>query len=113
MSDLVVYKLVTVGEYEELRRMGEFRGSPADIKAGFIHMSSRTQLAVTVEKHFRDRADIVVAAIDLGKLGNVVRWEPSRNGELFPHLYGALPINAVMAVAVLERLPDGSVRLPV
>ena len=54
----------------------------------------------------------MLAAVDLSRLGDTVRWEPSRGGQLFPHIYGSLPVEAVVSVAALERTPDGSVKLP-
>lgn len=95
-----------------MQREGVFRGTPTDIAHGYIHMSSGVQLATTLEKHFNGIEHLVLAAVDLARLGDSVRWEQSRNGQLFPHIHGILMMDAVLAVAPLERAPDGTVKLP-
>lgn len=112
MSDRIVYKIMTNDEFEAMRREGEFRGSLADIADGFIHMSSAAQVTETADKHFRGRADLAIAAVDLTRVGGAVRWEPSRGGQMFPHLYGVLRMDVVVAVQPLERAADGTVKLP-
>ena len=74
--------------------------------------AARTELAATVDKHFRGVDGLMLAAVDLSRLGDAVRWEPSRGGQLFPHIYGLLPVEAVVSVTILERTPDGAVKLP-
>ena len=95
-----------------MRRDGLFRGSPADIADGYIHLSCGSQVTATLDKHFSGVEGLVLAAVDLARLGDTVRWEPSRGGQLFPHIYGPLPIGAVVSVAPVEREADGTVRLP-
>ncbi len=112
MPERIAYKVMTTAEFEDMRREGQFRGSPADVADGFIHMSSGAQLAATIDTHFRGRTDLVLAAVDLTRLGEAVRWETSRGGQLFPHLHGLLPMDAVTAAGPLERSADGSLRLP-
>ena len=112
MSERIAYKVMTRDELEAMRREGAFRGSPADLADGFIHLSSGAQLAATVDKHYPGQAGLVIATVDLTRLGEAVRWEPSRGGELFPHLYGTLPMAAVLGAGPLERSADGSVKLP-
>ena len=112
MPDRIAYKVMTEAEFTQLQREGAFRGSPADLADGFIHMSGAAQLAATIDTHFRGRTDLVLAAVDLTRLGEAVRWEPSRGGQLFPHLYGPLAIDAVTAAGPLARSADGSLRLP-
>ncbi len=112
MPERIAYKVMTVAEFADMQRAGEFRCSPADVADGFIHMSSAAQLAATIDTHYRGRTDLVLAAVDLTRLGEAVRWEPSRGGQLFPHLYGPLPMDAVTAAGPLTRSADGSVRLP-
>ena len=80
---------------------------------GFIHLSTAAQLAVTIEKHFAGATGLCLAAVDLAALGESVRWEASRGGESFPHIYGALTLDAVIAYGPLERDADGTIGLPI
>jgi uncharacterized protein (DUF952 family) len=95
-----------------MQRDGLFRGSPADVADGYIHLSCGSQLAATLDKHFSGVNGLVLAAVDLPRLGDAVRWEPSRGGQLFPHIHGVLTMDAVIFVVPLERTSDGSVKLP-
>ena len=83
-----------------------------DVADGYIHLSCASQLAETLDKHFSGVDGLVLAAVDLARLGDAVRWEPSRGGQLFPHIHGVLPMDAVVSVMPLERTPDGAVKLP-
>lgn len=112
MRDSAAFKILTTEELTELEG-GSFAGSPDDLRDGYIHLSTAAQLTATVDKHYADRTDLHVAEVDLEALGSAIRWEPSRGGEDFPHLYGALPLDAVVAYSPLERDEDGAVRLPV
>jgi uncharacterized protein (DUF952 family) len=112
MSDRIVYKVMSTAEFMQMRRDGVFRGSTADIADGYIHLSRGSQLAATVDKHFCGVDGLMLAAVDLSRLGNAVRWEPSRGGQLFPRIYGLLPVDAVVSAATLERTPDGAIKLP-
>ena len=112
MLDRIVYKIMSAAELEQMRRDGAFGGSPADIADGYIHLSCGSQLAATLDKHFSGVDGLMLAAVDLSRLGDTVRWEPARGGQLFPHIYGHLPVEAVVSVAPLERTVDGAIRLP-
>ncbi len=112
MPDRIAYKIMTSAELEQMQRDGLFRGSPADIADGYIHLSCGSQLAGTWDKHFSGVGGLVLAVVDLPRLGDAVRWEPSRGGQLFPHIYGVLTMDAVTCVGPLERTPDGAVKLP-
>lgn len=112
MPDRIAYKVMTESELDELHRAGEFRGSRLDVTDGFIHLSSGAQLAETVNKHFRGIDGLVIVAVDLARLGDIVRWEPSRDEQFFPHIYGLLPMEAVVAAVKLERMADGSIKMP-
>lgn len=113
MTDRIVYKILTADEQEHFTRMDSFAGSPVDIADGFIHLSDATQVTGTVDRHFSGQDGLVLVAVDLGLLDPAaVRWEPSRGGQLFPHLYAVLPIGAVVATCPLARNADGSVQLP-
>jgi uncharacterized protein (DUF952 family) len=113
MPERIAYKIMSSAELDQMRRDGLFRGSPADIADGYIHLSCASQLAATLDKHFSGRDGLVLAAVDLARLGDAVRWEPSRGSQLFPHIHGVLTMDAVVSVSPLERTPDGSVKLPV
>jgi uncharacterized protein (DUF952 family) len=103
-----IYKICTASEWAEAERAGVYRGSPVDVKDGFIHFSTAEQAAETAAKWFAGQRDLVLVAIDADALGDRLKWEPSRGGALFPHLYGELAMNAVQRV---DPLPlDGSGR---
>lgn len=110
---LLAYKVLTAGQMAALEREGEFAGAPVDLADGYIHLSTAGQLGGTIDKHFAGQQDLWLAAVDLAVLGDAVRWEPSRGGALFPHIYGTLPLDAVIAYSELQYEPDGALRLPV
>ena len=112
MSDRIVYKIMSNSELNQMRRDGVFRGSPADIADGYIHLSCGSQIPATLDKHFNGVVGLMLVAVDLSRLGDTVRWEPARGGQLFPHIHGHLPVEAVVSIATLERTADGTVRLP-
>ncbi len=107
------YKVLTNDQMSQLEADGTFAGAPVDLADGYIHLSTRDQLTETVDKHFAGQSDLHVAAVDLEALGDAVKWEPSRGGQLFPHIYAPLPLSAVIAYGPLERDDAGRVRLPV
>jgi uncharacterized protein (DUF952 family) len=112
MADLIAYKVLTADQLATLEHHGAFAGAPADLADGYIHMSTAAQLDETVTKHFAGQANLTIAAVDLAAFGEAVRWEPSRGGQLFPHLYGRLTLDALIAYGPLEREDDGRIRLP-
>jgi uncharacterized protein (DUF952 family) len=95
----MIYKILRAAEWEAFRREGVFRGSPVDLKDGFIHFSTAAQAAETARRHFAGEKDLVLAEVDPARLDEALRaalrWEPSRGGDLFPHLYAPLPLRAV------------------
>lgn len=111
MTDQVAYKILTADEWGALSA-GLFQGAAIDKTDGFIHLSTASQVTETADRHFSSQKDLIVAAIDLLALGDAVRWEPSRHGQLFPHVYAPLALEVVIAWQPLERHPDGTVRLP-
>lgn len=115
MSDrpLLAYKVLTAPEMAALEADGLFKGAPVDLADGYIHLSTEAQLTETVDKHFAGQGDLHVVAVDLAVLGDTVRWEPSRGGQLFPHIYADLTLNAAVAYGPLERDDSGRVKLPV
>ena len=108
----IAYKILTEEELAELEA-GTFEGAAVDRADGYVHLSTAAQVSETATKHFAGRTGLALAAVDLDALGDAVRWEVSRGGELFPHLYGRLTLDVVLAYGPLEREADGSVRLPV
>ncbi len=112
MTETIAYKILTPAENEALVQDGQFAGSADDLRDGFIHLSTADQLGETLDKHYAGRTDVVIAAIALTQLGDALRWESSRGGQLFPHLYGVLMLTSVIAAGKLERAMDGSVKLP-
>lgn len=107
------YKVLTAEQMGSLERDGSFAGAPVDLADGYIHLSTAEQLTETVDKHFAGQSDLHVAAVDLGAFGESLRWEEARGGKLFPHLYGPLPLETVVAYGPLERDEEGRVKLPV
>ena len=107
--DLVppVYKICSRAEWAAAERAGVFAGSAVDRADGFIHLSAREQVEETARRHFAGQDDLVIVEIDAEQLGSALRWEPSRGGALFPHLYGPLPVTAATAVHPLPRGPSG------
>ena len=93
----LAYKVLTAEQFAGWQASGIFAGAPVDLADGYIHLSSADQLAGTLDKHFAGQAGLVIAEIDLAMLGDKVRWEPSRGGALFPHVYGVLPLAAMIA----------------
>ena len=110
--DPIAYKVLT-GEQLATLESGSFAGAPVDLADGYIHLSTAAQLTETVDRHFAGQADLHIAAVDLGSFGESLKWEESRGGELFPHLYGPLLLETVIAYGPLERDDDGAVKLPV
>jgi uncharacterized protein (DUF952 family) len=100
----VIYRLIPREAWLEAERTGAFLGSAHDLRDGFIHFSSTAQVRETAAKHYAGQADLLLLHISVEALTAPLRWEVSRNGELFPHLYGELPVSAVLRV---EPLPLG------
>lgn len=111
MVDTIAYRVLDAADAAALAA-GVFRGSALDRADGFIHLSTAAQLTRTVDLYFAGRENLTVIAVDLQALGDAVRWEASRDGQLFPHLYAPLPLDAVRARARLQRAADGTVSLP-
>ena len=102
-----IYKICSSALWRDAERAGAFHGAGIDARDGFIHFSTSAQVAETAAKHFADGADQVLVAVDAASLGAALRGEPSRGGDLFPHLYGALSLAAVKWAAPLPLGPDG------
>jgi uncharacterized protein (DUF952 family) len=102
-----LYKICDAALWREAERAGVFGGAPVDLADGYIHFSTAGQAAETAARHFAAAADLVLVAVDAGMLGAALRYEPSRGGALFPHLYGKLPLTAVRWVKPLPLGTDG------
>lgn len=113
MTDAVAYKVLTAAQMAMLETDGTFAGAPVDLADGYIHLSTAAQLTETVDKHFAGQTDLHVVAVDLGAFGATLKWEESRGGQRFPHLYEPLLLETAIAYGPLHRSDDGTVRLPV
>jgi uncharacterized protein (DUF952 family) len=102
-----IYKICAEALWRETKQEGVFRGAPVDARDGFIHFSSATQVRTTAAEYFAGLENLLLIAVDADALGAALRWEVSRGGELFPHLYGHLPLAAVRWV---KPLPLGTDR---
>lgn len=102
---MLVYKICPRALWAEAEATGRFTGAPIDHADGFIHFSTAAQAAETAARHFAGIEDLLLVAIEGDALGEALRFEPSRGGDLFPHLYGDLPLSAVRSV---DELPFGS-----
>jgi uncharacterized protein (DUF952 family) len=102
-----IYKISDAGAWQSAERAGEFAGAPVDFADGYIHFSGADQVAETAAKHFAGQRGLVLVAVDADALGPALKWEVSRGGALFPHLYGKLSLTAVRWAAPLPLGPDG------
>jgi len=98
MTAATAFKVLTQQQWVDFERERVFRGAPVDIADGYIHLSTAEQLEATIAKYFAGEAGLMVAEVDLLLLGDAIRWEPARGGDLFPHLYAELPIHAVVSL---------------
>jgi len=103
----VIYKICRADEWREAERAGAFRGAAIDLADGFIHLSTAGQVVETAAKHFAGVGDLMLVAVAATALGPALKWEPSRGGALFPHLYGVLTTDAVLWVKPLPLTADG------
>ena len=107
-----IYKIQRASEWAAAASAGDYEGSAVDAKDGFIHFSTAQQPSETAAKHFAGQSDLVLIAIDSEALGAALKWEPSRGGALFPHLYGTLPTRLALWVKPLPLGADGQHRFP-
>jgi uncharacterized protein (DUF952 family) len=104
----LIYKLLDRPAWDAALAEGVFTGSAVDLADGFIHFSTADQAAETARRHFAGQADLMLVAVDTERLGAALCWEPSRGGDLFPHLYGPLPTAAAVSARELALGPDGA-----
>ncbi|MDQ6437609.1 DUF952 domain-containing protein [Mesorhizobium sp. LHD-90] len=104
-----IYKICPETLWREAEARGVFTGAPVDLADGFIHFSTAEQMEETARKHFAGQDDLLLVAIDADRLGEALKFEVSRGGALFPHLYAPLGLDAVRWVRPLPLGPDGHV----
>ena len=107
----LIYKILSRAEWAAAKAAGRFEGSAVDHQDGFIHLSAADQAQVTAARYFKDQADLVLLGIEAESLGEALKWEASRGGALFPHLYRPLLISEVLSEAALSLDADGVPRL--
>jgi uncharacterized protein (DUF952 family) len=110
--EMKIYKILTREQWEQARRTGLLEGAPVDLKDGFIHFSTASQLAETARLHFAGMDDLILLGVDTNRLGDPLKWEPSRGGEKFPHLYGKLRMEDVSLTVFLPLDEQGKHRFP-
>jgi uncharacterized protein (DUF952 family) len=108
----IIYKITPASAWREAERQGVYRGSADDLRDGYIHFSTAAQVAETARKHYFGQTALFLVAVDADALGDALRWEPSRNDELFPHLYGELDLGAVTDVFDMRARSDGTHDIP-
>lgn len=108
----IIYKICPQALWDAALAEGAFTGAPVDVADGFIHFSTADQVHETARRHFAGQAGLKLLSVATAPLGALLRWEPSRGGALFPHLYGPLPVSAVTKVDDLPLGPDGAHRFP-
>lgn len=110
--DDVIYKIVTSGQWQAAKEKGVFDGAPVDLKDGYIHFSTAKQLRETAAKHFAGQDDLLLISVSPSSMTAKLVYEPSRGGQLFPHLYGELPLSAVIETVELPLGADGQHQFP-
>ena len=104
---MLVYKILRPEEWAQMQRDGETAGAPVDLTDGYVHLSTAEQLAGTLDKHFATEDALQLLACELDRMEADIRWEPSRGGALFPHLYRPLRMSDTIWTRLLTRGPDG------
>ena len=112
MASNLIVKILRPEEWVALEQVKETRGSAADQADGFIHFSTPEQVPETLARHYQGEDDLILATLDPDALGDALKWEPSRGGALFPHLYGPLRRTDIMRHISIQRGPDGVFVLP-
>lgn len=107
MPAMLIYKIFRPSEWAEMRDAGETAGAPVDRADGFVHFSTAAQLPGTLRRHFADQGELVLLACDPAAMGEALRWEPSRGGDLFPHLYRPLRMADILWTRPVPHEADG------
>jgi uncharacterized protein (DUF952 family) len=103
----IIYKILPLPLWQDAQRAGVFRGAAIDLTDGYIHFSTAEQAAETAAKHFAGQTDLMLLQVDTDTLGDALKWEPSRGGALFPHLYAELDVKHVRRADPLPIGTDG------
>lgn len=106
---MLIYKILTTDQWADLQRLGETAGAPVDVADGFVHFSNAAQVQETAAKHFGGQGGLWLLSVDSSALGGTLKWELSRGGDLFPHLYAALRVADVVRTVPLSLGPTGHV----
>jgi uncharacterized protein (DUF952 family) len=104
----LIFKIVPEDLWQEAEALGVFKGAPVDLADGYIHFSTADQARETAARHFAGQDRLLLAAFDADALGSDLKWEPSRGGDLFPHLYADLPTSLAVWVRPLPLGADGT-----
>lgn len=107
MAPMLIYKIFHRAEWAEMQNRGETLGAPVDLADGFVHFSTAEQAAETAARHFSGATDLFLVAADPDRMGPDLKWEVSRGGAKFPHLYAPFTMDHVVAAAPLPLGPDG------
>lgn len=107
-----IFKICSASAWREAERQGVYRGSADDLRDGFIHFSAASQVEGTARKHFAGQTALFLVEVEADVLGDALRWERSRNDELFPHLYGELDPGLVTSVHQIQTRADGTHDIP-
>ena len=108
----IIYHLARDRAWQAAGESGIYQGAPEDRSDGFLHFSTADQIVESAARHKAGQTDLVLLAVDASLLGDALRWEASRGGALFPHLYADLPVGAVLWAEPLAIGPDGAHRFP-
>jgi len=108
----LIFKIVPRSLWQEAEEQGVFKGAPVDLADGFIHFSTGDQVRETAARHFAGQTGLLLAAFDCDTFGDALKWEPSRGGDLFPHLYAELDPASAIWVKDLPLASDGTHAFP-
>lgn len=103
----IIYKIEDAQTWAQALRNGHYLGSPLDLKDGFIHLSTPQHVRETAQKYMAGQEGLVLIGVDASKIGETLVWEEARGGVLFPHIYGPLPLDAVLSTQAMPLGPDG------
>lgn len=112
LTNAIIYKIATNSQWEAAKSNGCFKGAPIDLQDGYIHFSTNAQVRETAAKHFSGQSGLLLLSVDASRLGDALKYEVSRGGVLFPHLYGELPLDAVLAADAMPIGTDGIHKFP-
>jgi uncharacterized protein (DUF952 family) len=105
---MLIYKIVPEALWRAAEALAQFDGAPVDLAEGFIHFSTAAQIRATAARHFAAQRDLLLIAVEADRLGDALKWEPSRGGDLFPHLYAPLQLAEIVRVDSLPLRGDGT-----